>query len=470
MVVSSQMPARVTLHLRGTEDEGFHSLEMEPERGHRWAVEVPADWVRPGKLEYCIAVEEGDGVRTYPADVLGEPGAHEFAWPERVAVFVAKEGHAPPEVGGRWSGGRRPSAEIVPGSTADASVLRVSASGSGEEGSGRVQVPLLAEAGLGSLGTEGAPWRGETGLTVRARSIHPETTSFEVGLVERDGTTYARDVPLTPALRNWRFSLGELQPLKGSPVRRGVRLQDVAALHLALGDPSVIRRAMQGQGLDIEAVALEPLLRSWVVPVLRSDAPVTLFEAERDAAHAEYGDRWWYNYRIVSGMSPGRLALLIGRPAHNVWLGDKEVVCRHVFGEDLEKRREHLDRYDTLRLTVRAREEATKQLLVALVQDDGAAWGTVIPLTPDWQEICIPLSALHPMRPAVVPWGFPRPWPYRRETPGQGSGKQGCLLVADVTAVQVLFGPPLCAERAEEAHAIELERVSLEISGREPVE
>jgi hypothetical protein len=42
--------------------------------------------------------------------------------------------------------------------------------------------------------------------------------------------------------------------------------------------------------------------------------------------------------------------------------------------------------------------------------------------------------------------------------------EQSRLRVADVTEVQVLFGPPLCAQRTEEAHAIELESVVLEMS------
>jgi len=415
-VVSSRVPERVTLHLRSPGDEAFRRLEMGRERGYHWAVEVPADWVRPGDLEYCIAVAEDGHVRTYPADVEGEPGEEGFAWPAPQVLYAPERG--------------------------DTSLT--------------VQYQ--------SPGGEAAPWRGETALTLRVRSTDPDLMSVQFGLVEAGGVTYVRDVPLTTALQDWRFSLRELQPLNGSTVRRGVRLPDVAGLHVALGEQSVGAPAGQDQGLDIASVSLEPLVRSWVVPVVRDDAPVVLFEAERDAARVEYGDRWWYDCRIVPGMSPGRLALLIGRPAHNVWLGDKEVVCRHVFGEDLEWRREHLDQYDTLRLTVRAREEATRQLLVALVEDGGKAWGNIIPLSPDWQEIRIPLSALRPIRPAAVPWGFPRSWPEGTEMPEYLPEEQSRLRVADVTEVQVLFGPPLCAQRTEEAHAIELESVVLEMS------
>jgi len=221
---------------------------------------------------------------------------------------------------------------------------------------------------------------------------------------------------------------------------------------------------MEDTGLGIVSVSLEPLLRSWAIPVVRSDAPLTLFDAGRDAAQVAYGDQWWYNPRIVPGMSPGRRALLIGRPAHNVWLGDREVVCRRVFGEDLGRRRTHLDRYDTLRLTVRAREEATKQLLVVLADDGGKGWGKVISLTPEWQEIRLPLSALDRIRPSGVPWGFPRSSAERGEIPEHLPQQQARVRVVDVTEVQVLFGPPLCAESTEEAHAIELESIALEIS------
>ncbi|MCJ7750855.1 MAG: hypothetical protein MUQ65_07140, partial [Armatimonadetes bacterium] len=418
-VVSSQLPERVTLHLRGAGEEAFRRLEMERERGYHWAVEVPAEWVVQGELEYCISVEQGGAVRTYPADVAGEPGEESFAWPTSQVLYAPERGDTSLSV--------------------------------------QYQSP----------GGEAAAWRGETALTLRIRSTDPDLTSVQFGLVEAGGVAYVRDIPLTTALQDWRFSLRGLQPLSGSTVRRGVRLPDVAGLHVALGEQSVGTRAMQDTGLDIVSVSLGPLVRSWVVPVVRSDTPLTLFDAVRDAAHVAYGDRWWYNPRIVPGMSPGRLALLIGRPAHNVWLGDKEVVCRHVFGEDLGERRAHLDRYDTLRLTVRAREKATEQLLVTLVEDGGKAWGKIIPLTPDWQEIRLPLSALDPIRPSVVPWGFPRSWPEGRETPEYLPQEQVRIRVVDVTEVQVLFGPPLCAERTEEAHAIELESIALEISESE---
>jgi len=415
-VVSSQLPERVTLHLRAADDEAFRGLEMRPERGYRWRAEAPAEWVVQGELEYCISVKQGVAVRTYPADVAGEPGEEGFAWPSPQVLYAPERG--------------------------DTSLSVHYQSPGGEE----------------------APWRGETALTLRVRSTDPDLTSLQFGLVEAGGVTYVRDVPLTTALQDWRFSLRELQPLSGSTVRRGVRLPDVAGLHVAIGELPVGVRAVQDTGLDIASVSLGPLVRSWVIPVVRDDAPFMLFEAERDAARVEYGDAWFYTYGLVPGTSPDRPALRLGRPAHNVWLGDKEVVCRHMFGEDLGERHAHLDRYDTLRLTVRAREKATEQLLVALVEDGGKGWGKIIPLTPDWQEIRLPLSALDPIRPSVVPWGFPRSWPERRETPEYLPQEQARVRVVDVAEVQVLFGPPLCAESTEEAHAIELESIALEIS------
>jgi len=205
-----------------------------------------------------------------------------------------------------------------------------------------------------------------------------------------------------------------------------------------------------------------PVVALWETLVVEKEAPVILFDARRDRDKLLFSHEWGGVPRrigFVQGMTPSKPALRIDVPGFKAW--PKDVSCQHKFGKELEGRRCDLGRFEVLRLRARSGQEPTKKFGIALIELDGTAWGSVIPLTSRWQEICIPLSKLCPMKVAKLPEGWPplsRYWS-RNLT---GGIQQEHLRIQNITAVQISLGARFFPEDANLPHAIELESIILD--------
>ncbi len=65
---------------------------------------------------------------------------------------------------------------------------------------------------------------------------------------------------------------------------------------------------------------------------------------------------------------------------------------RHEVDDELDPWRDMLGDRTTLRIRARALESSTTAVEIVLLERDGAAWGTNIPLTSEWQDIRIPFA------------------------------------------------------------------------------
>ena len=100
------------------------------------------------------------------------------------------------------------------------------------------------------------------------------------------------------------------------------------------------------------------------------------------------------------------------------------------------------ENYDTLVVCARATREETKRVEVGLVQSGGSAYGTDIPLWPEWEEVRVPLADLRPL------WGSP---------PGKPD-------LAQLEKVSLVFGAWLYGSESKQPHGFEIERVWVEVS------
>jgi len=98
--------------------------------------------------------------------------------------------------------------------------------------------------------------------------------------------------------------------------------------------------------------------------------------------------------------------------------------------------------YDTLVVRAKAMHEETDRVEIGLVQADGNAYGTDVPLWTQWHDIRIPLAHLRPL------WGSPA------GTPDLGQ----------LDKVSLVFGAWLYGSQSERPHGYEIERVWLEAS------
>jgi hypothetical protein len=100
--------------------------------------------------------------------------------------------------------------------------------------------------------------------------------------------------------------------------------------------------------------------------------------------------------------------------------------------------------YDTMVIRARSTQPATDAFELGLVQRSGAAFGTSVPLWSDWHDATIRLDKLQPL------WGT----------------KPGTVDVTQLSQLSLVFGAWLYGPKQDAAHGLQVQRVSLERSGR----
>lgn len=97
-------------------------------------------------------------------------------------------------------------------------------------------------------------------------------------------------------------------------------------------------------------------------------------------------------------------------------------------------------------ITARATDKQTKSVELALIQDDGKAWGRVIPLSEEWREIRLPFENLG----YFASWGLPPLEPGER------------LDVRKVAKIRLTLGKWLCPETLSQGHGFEIKSIKVE--------
>jgi len=325
-------------------------------------------------------------------------------------------------------------------------------SGLSDDSGGAVVLPLAHRA---SLSPE---WGGDSAVAVRAR-CEKEGSAIRVELVERGGDVYVSDLPLTPVWHDWRLPLRGFLPSKGSQMKRQVDLARLESVRVALRQmsPTDDGAALDNCDVRVESVTLQPVTSLWRTTSVAATEPIVIFDPECDRGNLERRAAWAYQERLVPGRTQERLALRIGMERFDRWVW--EVSCRHWFGDRVRRRGGTSSLFDTLRLVVRASAEGTDKVQIALIDEHGSAHGAVISLTRDWREVRLPLAALSPVAAPEVPHSWSLPIAAREKD----DACQG-LVVRELAALQISFGPGLFPDEADKASAIELGEVALEVS------
>lgn len=181
----------------------------------------------------------------------------------------------------------------------------------------------------------------------------------------------------------------------------------------------------------------------WRVRVVPRGAPVLLFDAARDLDHVLYPHPWSYvpfRTDVLAGSGPGRLAL---SAVVEDFAPDPHHFALRTFLTDAQRTRlgEIPAQGTTLRIRARAApagdrgtetgevagsaaDRSAARLQVALVERDGAAWGTTLELSEGWREHEVPLADLRPVPLALLPRPYPQFLPYLMEVEPDGNGPQ----------------------------------------------
>jgi len=201
----------------------------------------------------------------------------------------------------------------------------------------------------------------------------------------------------------------------------------------------------------------------WDAFVVGKDAPVELFNAARDRDNLYLTNFWRaveYKLDFIPAGGSEQLALRLDVPDFRP--EPQEVSGRFAFVSDINTRREGLEDFKRLKICARAGREATSGFEIALLEKDGSAWGTVVPLTTKWQQISIPLSQLKHTAITDLPQPCPKRLEYRQKGPAGRGGENDRLRIKDIEAIQFSFGARLFPDRLDRPHAIELQSITLE--------
>jgi hypothetical protein len=199
----------------------------------------------------------------------------------------------------------------------------------------------------------------------------------------------------------------------------------------------------------------------WETLVVDANAPIVLYDVSRDRDKLLFSQPWHglrYTYDFVEGMSAGKLALRLEVPT----LKDEpqDVSCRYIFGKETDGRLNDFSKFQILCVRVRAVEKATTHFGVALIEKDGSTWGATVPITEQWNEICIPLSQFVLTKAARLPRGWSG-HSYWLGLPTNRGGEKDKLHIENVESIQISIGARFLQDYNDAPCAIELENVTL---------
>jgi hypothetical protein len=370
-IAASRPPDAVILHLR---DAG-PSLPMRHVSGYVYAATVPADRLHAGRLEYAITVSDGKNATAFPSRLPDTPSS--------AAAIVLYPQPPPRNPGGATA------ADFAPDKGGTGRALRLVG------GTGTPNTTITIATPTDGLRAD-VP---SDALLVRGRSLDRAGGSVTATLTTKDGARYTLGVPLTPEWSTQRVPLSALRPAKGWIVLRRPTAATLDSIEFSLRPGS--------DGAEIQTVALGPEREFWTTDLRpRGSAPV-LFDAARDFRDlltlVPFG-------RNTGGVSltvgdAGRTALSVPAPPSS--RGPAETAVRYVLDDRWSDRRPAFMGCDALRVRARATTDSVKSFSLALIDHDGIAWGTTVPLTTAWQEIPIPLRSQSPVRVPRVPISFP---------------------------------------------------------------
>lgn len=293
----------------------------------------------------------------------------------------------------------------------------------------RYLAPRPDAAGPPMIRAEVAPqWRSGMPLTLRADAV--SATDLTARLVSPDG--HVRNIPMTPTI-----GTGYAANVPGDVLTPGMwRVSFLAA------GPAGKSTFPRGQVLDIasvERVALEPAL-----PLAVSDGttPWSLFDVDAclRASDPTGALRRW---RVTD--EAGRAGIHLGVDSFS---GDHDSAAVRVTcdGKGFAKLWQSDGERAVLHVRARAADPQTTGFELALIEADGVPWGTVVPLTTEWQTIRIPLGKLT----LFSQWGK-----------GYAERAGPHLRLSRLEAINICFGKWLFGATADKPHAVEIAEIGV---------
>ena len=194
---------------------------------------------------------------------------------------------------------------------------------------------------------------------------------------------------------------------------------------------------------------------------MEANSPIVLYDVGRDRDKLLFSQFWHgphYTYDFVEGGMKGKLALRF--ETENLKSEPQDVSCRYIFGRETDGRIDDFGKCQTLCVRCRAIRKSTTHFGITLMEKDGSSWSAAVPVTEQWNEICIPLSQFAFTKAAMLPRGWSG-HSYWLTTPANRGGKNDKLHIENAESLQISIGTRFLQDYNDGTCAIELENISL---------
>jgi hypothetical protein len=153
--------------------------------------------------------------------------------------------------------------------------------------------------------------------------------------------------------------------------------------------------------------------------MVASDAPVTLFNPSLDVPYLA-SSRSLHSTKpaatSVAGSGPGLKAYPFGNPSKV--MADDYTSSLYV-GDRVADRGSDIAGAKSVHIKLKGL-TASSVIHVTLVERDGSAWSSKVPVSRDWAEVVIPIETLQSARSVMLPQGYPGNWSYWLSFPNPG--------------------------------------------------
>jgi hypothetical protein len=286
-VISEKDPEGVIVYVRrayivNATSKDFYTYPMQMKSGFLYSVEIPAEMMKPGLLEYCISVTENGNTKIFPSGFNSKPTDWNFPqngiWqtsvvPENspVVLFDALKDRNDIMFSHSWGGIPR-NVDFVTGSEPSKLALRIEVDGFKWEPfdvSCKYELDKEVKARLDDL-------RDSNTLSIRARS--DEDDVLGIALIETDGTAWGTEISITSKWQEIQVELDKLTVVKAAMLPRGwpevnpywmrtsednkvnkatLEIQNVNAVQFSLGARFYPKTTDGKHTVEIESIKLE---------------------------------------------------------------------------------------------------------------------------------------------------------------------------------------------------------------------
>ncbi len=192
----------------------------------------------------------------------------------------------------------------------------------------------------------------------------------------------------------------------------------------------------------------------WEARIVRAASPILLFDAAKDAPLITNQSRE-RRYAVVPSDQPGSSSIEV--MARDLDLGEHDESLRFFFRDKVAYRKSELE--GATRIVMYGRSATPKPCTVqlAIITDDGIAYGATVAVGPEPDRYSVPVSALSKVPSPNIPHGYPvflRYWSdIRTDIP---------LDLKHAESILISIGPGIPPSEYGEAHGAQIERIWLE--------